>query len=78
LLSAVTTVAARGKRFFSAEVNRLEAKRWSAHIWQQILTQFIEMSLAGVGEIPEAETWLAYAYELWINRFPLMGGDDGG
>ena len=29
-------------------------------------------------EVPDITEWLAYLYELWINRVPTLGGDDGG
>lgn len=69
---------ARGGRFFQRTVNRLETQVASAHIWQHILMEFTEMALAVRGDQPEADAWLAYAYELWVNRFPVLGGDEGG
>ncbi|MCX7887931.1 MAG: DUF4962 domain-containing protein, partial [Verrucomicrobiae bacterium] len=71
-------IRARGERFFARTVNRLETLLGHAHIWQHILTEFTEMALAVQGDMPEADLWLAYAYELWVNRFPPLGGDDGG
>jgi len=71
-------ILARGGRFFQRSVNRLETRLGNAHVWQHILTQFTEMALAVRGDLPEADTWLTYAYELWVNRFPPLGGDDGG
>ena len=69
---------ARGERFFSRCINRLEGQVFSAHIWQHILMQGTEVAFALLGEEPEAEVWAAYVYELWTARFPLLGGDDGG
>jgi hypothetical protein len=68
----------RAGRFFGQAFNSLEAWLFSAHIWQHILMEAAEVAFATLGEVPEAETWAAYFYELWINRFPPMGGDDGG
>ncbi|GAB1451735.1 hypothetical protein MASR2M47_17910 [Draconibacterium sp.] len=34
-------------------------------------------SLAYAGEIPEANHWLEYIYELWIAQAPKMGEKDG-
>ena len=69
---------ARGERFFSRCMNRLEGQVFSAHIWQHILMQGTEVAFALLGEEPEAEVWVTYVYELWIARFPLLGGHDGG
>jgi len=71
-------IKARGGRFFQHFANNLETRLGNAHVWQHILTEFTEMALAVRGDLPEADTWLAYAYELWLNRFPPLGGDDGG
>ncbi len=68
----------RGERFFNRCFNRLEGQVFSAHIWQHILMQGTEVAFALLGEEPEAEVWAAYVYELWIARFPLLGGEDGG
>ncbi|MFZ5831078.1 MAG: DUF4962 domain-containing protein [Planctomycetota bacterium] len=69
---------ARADRFFGRQINNLEGRLFNAHIWQHILFEAGEVAFATLGEVPEAETWCAYFYELWVNRFPPMGGDDGG
>jgi len=69
---------ARAGRFYAHAENRLETKLASAHIWQHILMEFTEVALAARGDLPDADRWLAYVYELWLNRFPVLGGDDGG
>jgi hypothetical protein len=71
-------MTARGGRLFGRMAGRLETNAWSAHVWQHILLEFTEVAFAMLGEVPDAEAWMAYAYELWVNRFPLMGSDDGG
>jgi len=68
----------RADRFYNRQVNNLETRVFSAHIWQHILIEFAEVAFATLGEVPDAETWATYVYELWIARFPLLGGDDGG
>ncbi|MBT4822122.1 MAG: DUF4962 domain-containing protein [Lentisphaerae bacterium] len=71
-------VRARAGRFFSRWRNNLEAKVFSAHIWQHILHDFADAAFAMLGEEPEAQAWASYVYELWLNRVPLLGGADGG
>ncbi|MBC8877200.1 MAG: DUF4962 domain-containing protein [Planctomycetes bacterium] len=69
---------ARAAPWFTGQMNNLESRVFSAHIWQHILQQATEVALALHGEVPEAEMWLAYVYELWQARVPLLGGEDGG
>ena len=69
---------ARAAPWFTSQMNNLESRVFSAHIWQHILQQATEVALALHGEVPEAEMWLAYVYELWQARVPLLGGEDGG
>jgi hypothetical protein len=71
-------MATRARRFFASTANNLESRVFSAHIWQHILLEFTEVAFATLHEIPEAETWASYVYELWLARFPTLGGADGG
>ena len=71
-------INARAGRFYRRWRNQLETRVFNAHIWQHILHDFIDAAFATVGELPEAEEWVTYAYELWLNRVPLLGGNDGG
>ncbi len=68
----------RAGRFFQQHVNRLEGRIFNAHVWQHILLEAAEIAWATLHELPEASQWAAYVYELWLNRFPPLGGDDGG
>jgi hypothetical protein len=69
--------SARAQRFYGEWINNIEAKAFSAHVWQYILQRFIQTSIGLAGEVPEAERWLEYAYELWIARAPVLGENDG-
>ncbi len=71
-------MVARTAPWFDAQMNNLESRVFSAHIWQHILQQTTEVALALHGDVPEAELWLTYVYEVWQARVPLLGGDDGG
>ena len=71
-------ITARAGRFFGRWRNSLEARPFHAHVWQHILHDFTYAAFATVGEIPEADAWASYVYEIWLARFPLMGGGDGG
>ena len=71
-------LVARAERFYESSNNDVEARLFGAHLWQHLLTEFFEASLALLGDVPEAGAWCRYIYELWIARFPLIAGDDGG
>lgn len=72
-----SALLARTSRFFQKTINNLEAKVFSAHIWQRILAQTTEGALTLIGDVPDAENWLAYVYELWIAKFPNLSRTDG-
>ena len=69
---------ARAAPWFARQMNSLESMVFNAHIWQHILQQTTEVALALRGDVPEAELWLTYVFELWQARVPLLGGNDGG
>lgn len=68
----------RSSRFYRNWTGNMEVKLLSGHVWQHILHYFFQTAIAVHGDIPEAEEWLAYAYELFIARAPVLGGLDGG
>ena len=71
-------ISKRCRRFFEGSVNDVEARLFGAHLWQHLLTEFFEASLSLLGDLPEAHAWCRYIYELWVARFPLIAGNDGG
>lgn len=71
-------IAARAGNFYREWLNDVEAKVLSGHVWQHILNYFFQSALALYGEHPDAGEWLAYAYELFFGRAPVLGGFDGG
>jgi len=69
--------ATRANRFYKSWIGQLESRSSSMHVWQHILHHLLQTSVAFIGEIPEAELWLEYIYELWIAQSPKMGEEDG-
>ncbi|MDZ7722264.1 MAG: DUF4962 domain-containing protein [candidate division KSB1 bacterium] len=70
-------------------INNLESRSFAGHNWQHIIAQCLDacIALAGedipdeireMGRTPDISHWLTYLYELWVNRVPTLGGDDGG
>ncbi|MCC6143244.1 MAG: DUF4962 domain-containing protein [Candidatus Hydrogenedentes bacterium] len=76
-VALVGATAERARMFYEEWKNSVEARAYSAHVWQYMLHRFIQTSIGLIGDVPEADQWLAYAYELWIARAPVLGGDDG-
>ena len=76
--TVLKALAFRGNRLFQSYRNNIETAVFNAHVWQHILHEFADAAFAAVHDLPEAEEWVQYIYELCLNRFPLMGGDDGG
>ena len=70
-------IAARADRFFKVTANKAEAVVFGAHFWQHIMREFTQVAITMAREIPEAEIWVRYFYELWLARFPALGGKDG-
>lgn len=48
------------------------------HVWQHILRNFSIAAVAVANDLPEANEWLTYVYEVWSARFPVLGSTDGG
>ncbi|WP_177179694.1 DUF4962 domain-containing protein [Cyclobacterium xiamenense] len=72
------SIKPRASHFYKNWINNIEAKVLSGHVWQHILHYFFQTSLAVYGDEPEAADWMAYAYELFLARAPVLGGMDGG
>lgn len=76
LLDAAGT---RAEQFYQHyRKTRQEAKVLSGHLWQHILHYLFDTAIALHGEDPRADTWLAFTYETFLARAPLLGGGDGG
>lgn len=70
-------IAARGAHFYEHWVNFLEARLISNHVWQHILERFFQTALAVKGDLPIADEWLTYSYEIWLANSPKLGHRDG-
>ncbi|WP_262247367.1 DUF4962 domain-containing protein [Parapedobacter soli] len=77
-VALVGPIVERATGFYISWRNDVEAKILSGHVWQHILHYFFQTGIAVYGKVPEAAQWLAYAYELFLARAPILGGVDGG
>ncbi|MEX0684605.1 MAG: DUF4962 domain-containing protein [Balneolales bacterium] len=72
------SIIPRASRFYNSWSNFLELRLVSGHVWQHILHYLFQTALALYDDVPEAENWLHYIYEVFLARTPLLGGMDGG
>ncbi len=70
-------ISARADHFYDHWKNYLENRNSSMHVWQHILHRLFLTSLALVYEVPQAQDWLEYIYEIWLAQHPKMGVEDG-
>jgi len=73
-----SSIAVRGKMIYDHLPNRFELQMCDNHVWQHILRNFSIAALAVANDIPQANEWLTYVYEVWSARFPVLGSTDGG
>ena len=73
----IKQTSARAKYFYTLWVGQVESRSSSMHVWQHILHNMLQTSLALHGEVPESKKWLEYIYELWIAQSPKMAEEDG-
>jgi hypothetical protein len=72
------TIGIRGQRIYEALPNRFELQMCDNHVWQHILRNFSIAAVAMANDLPQANEWLTYVYEVWTARFPVLGTTDGG
>ncbi len=75
--SIIKQAATRADQFYQLWISQVESRSSSMHVWQHILHRMFSTSLALKGEVPEAELWLEFIYELWIAQSPKMAEGDG-
>ncbi len=73
----INPATVRASQFYKLWISQVESRSSSMHVWQHILHRVFQTSLAFIGEVPEADLWLEYIYELWIAQSPKMGEKDG-
>lgn len=74
----LAAISVRGEYFYRHYVRHFESHSMDNHVWQHTFRNFFFAAIATVGDIPEAEKWLRYGYDVWRGRFPILGGTDGG
>ena len=73
----IQQVTVRAKKFYAQWIGQVESRSSSMHVWQHIMHNLLQTSLALQNEVPEAKKWLEYIYEIWIAQSPKMAEEDG-
>ena len=76
--AVLEAIRVRGEHFYRHYVKDFETHSMDNHVWQHTFRNFFFSAIATLGDLPEAEKWFRYCYEVWCARFPILGGDDGG
>jgi|GEM_PF-60419 len=74
----LAAIQARAGNFFLSYRNNKETLVLSNHVWQHIFHYLFDTALAVQGDLPAADSWLAYLYEMFLARAPILGDADGG
>ncbi len=65
----------RGSEFYENFNNRLENHIADNHVWQMNLRIFTFAAFSALGDLPEADIWANYCYNVWLARFPGLNKD---
>lgn len=71
-------LAERLRYYYEYYCNRLENRCFDNHSWQISIAAFVRGAIAGKGDIPEADKYLAYIYNVWTAIDPEQSHSDGG
>lgn len=67
----------KGSKMYNLYNNHLENHIADNHVWQMTLRILTMAAFSVYGELPEADTWVDYCYNVWIARFPGLNKDGG-
>lgn len=73
----LTEIKKRGSEFYENFNNRLENHIADNHVWQMTLRIFTFAAFSVYGDLPEADIWVDYCYNVWLARFPGLNKDGG-
>ena len=67
----------KGNGMYNHFNNYMENHIAENHIWQMTLRILTMAAFATYGDLPEADTWTDYCYNVWLARFPGLNKDGG-
>ncbi len=75
--SLLAAVKETGEKMYARFNNNVENHIAENHIWQMTMRITAMAALATIDELPEADLWADYCYNLWLARFPGLNKDGG-
>lgn len=66
-----------GNKMYEHYNNHLENHIADNHVWQMTLRILTMAAFSTYGELPEADMWADYCYNVWLARFPGLNKDGG-
>lgn len=60
----------KGGEMYENFNNRMENHIADNHVWQMTLRILTMAAFSVYGDLPEANTWVDYCYNVWLARFP--------
>lgn len=73
----LAAIKEKGTDMYNHFNNYLENHIAENHIWQMTLRILTMAAFSTYGELPEADTWTDYCYNVWLARFPGLNKDGG-
>lgn len=70
-------IKVQGSSMYKLYNNHLENHIADNHVWQMTLRILTMAAFSVYGELPEADTWVDYCYNIWLARFPGLNKDGG-
>ena len=67
----------KGGEMYENFNNRMENHIADNHVWQMTLRILTMAAFSVYGDLPEADTWVDYCYNVWLARFPGLNKDGG-
>ena len=64
-----------GTKFYDRYNNHLENHIADNHVWQMTLRILTMAAFSVCGDLPEADVWADYCYNIWLARFPGLNQD---
>lgn len=73
----LAAVKEKGTDMYNHFNNYLENHIAENHIWQMTLRILTMAAFSVYGDLPEADIWVDYCYNVWLARFPGLNKDGG-
>lgn len=73
----LAAIKEKGTGMYKHFNNYMENHIAENHIWQMTLRILTMAAFSTYGELPEAEVWVDYCYNVWLARFPGLNKDGG-